>query len=169
MLALHGYGLPVRTLWEILAEAGLPASAQHAAEGAAVSLFDPCSARLNPGERQAVRTLLGAMGYTVEELSGDGSEARCCGFGGLAYAVDRDYARSIADARLEGAEHEVVTYCSNCRDVFAARGADAVHLLDLLLGHGDSGPRPCTRAGNQNRREGIYGGGYPAVPEGCGL
>ncbi len=116
-----------------------------------ISLFDPCSARYDDAARASVRTLLQRMGYEVEQMSGDGSQARCCGFGGLIYSVDQDYAREITSKRLESAHHNVVTYCSNCRDVFASQGSTAFHMLDLMLGRTEPPARPSLGQRRENR------------------
>ncbi|MGI6221535.1 MAG: pyridine nucleotide-disulfide oxidoreductase/dicluster-binding protein [Coriobacteriales bacterium] len=142
--------LDICSLWELAAEADLPAPEELFGNGE-ISLFDPCSARADAGSRLAIRKVLEKLGYKVDEMQGDGSEARCCGFGGLTYSADKDYTRSIADARLKSAEHDVVTYCSNCRDVFASHDARVLHILDVLMGRTEPTPRPSLSQRRTNR------------------
>jgi Fe-S oxidoreductase len=123
----------VTSLLEMLDRSDLPKSAVHV-EGEEISLFDPCSARLDPNVRKAARSLLTKMGYKIEEMYGNGDLARCCGFGGLIYGADPDFARKVTDVRIRQAHHDIVTYCSNCRDVFSSQGARASHILSLLMG-----------------------------------
>ena len=168
MLSAGNPDLPVTSYWEVLAETGAPLPA-HRGNGTDISLFDPCSSRLDLKARAAVRTLLTGMGYAIEEMEGDASKARCCGFGGLIYAVDQDFARSVADARIGSASHHIVTYCSNCRDVFRSQGAEAIHLLDLLLGHDKPAPLPSLGMRRTNREElraRLTGQPTPAVAQG---
>ena len=150
MLLASNPRLEIQSIWELLAETDLPAS-DELFGGGTISLYDPCSARGDAGSREGVRKTLEKLGYTVEEMQGDGSQARCCGFGGLTYAADAEYTRSIADARLKNAGHDVVTYCSNCRDVFASHGARVLHILDVLMGRTEPTPRPSLGQRRENR------------------
>ena len=150
MLLAGNPRLDICSLWELAAEADLPTFESLFGNGT-VSLFDPCSSRADAASRESMRKLLNRLGYTVEEMQGDGSEARCCGFGGLTYGVDYDYTLSITNARLSKANHDVVTYCSNCRDVFASQGARTLHILDVLMGRTEPTPRPSLGQRRANR------------------
>ena len=120
------------SLWSVLAQK-IPVSGRPA-EGLKAALFDPCSSRFNPEEQQSVRRLLAALGCRVEELPLHGRQAQCCGYGGLIYASNRDLANDIRDDRMEASDLPYVTYCVNCREVFADGGKPVWHVLDFLFG-----------------------------------
>jgi hypothetical protein len=83
--------------------------------------------------QEAVRNILTEKGYTLSELPLHGEKARCCGFGGQIHAVDRNLMDEIARHRGKASPFDYVTYCTNCRDIFAHEGKPTLHLLDLLF------------------------------------
>ena len=124
--------LPIVSLWEVMREHGLPVGVAGRFEGVTVDLFDPCASRYDEASQDAVRWTLSQVGFDFVELS-KREEARCCGYGGLIYGANPRLAEKMVDERLAASQHAVVTYCSNCRDVFAAKGKTAFHLLDLVF------------------------------------
>lgn len=125
--------IPVVTLWELIERYGLPESRPAGAAGE-IAVFDPCAARDFPSIRSAVRSLTEKAGYTVRELSFSGETAKCCGHGGLIYKANPGLAATIYKNRAFASPLDYVTYCTNCRDIFAGEGKRAYHLLDLLFG-----------------------------------
>ncbi|MDO4581280.1 MAG: heterodisulfide reductase-related iron-sulfur binding cluster [Bacillota bacterium] len=106
-----------------------------------LAVFDPCASRAYPGLQQAVRQLAQQAGYTLHELSTAGAEARCCGYGGQGAIAEPHLAEYIRERRLALSDLPYLTYCSNCRDIFALGGKQALHLLDILFDL-DDGCRP---------------------------
>jgi hypothetical protein len=84
--------------------------------------------------QRSVRILGEAAGMRLEEISASGRNALCCGWGGQVYPSHSSYAARIATARASESESDYLTYCSNCRDIFASCGKRAVHILDVLFG-----------------------------------
>lgn len=125
--------VPVKSLWDIFQERGLPDGCARG-KGAAVALYDPCSSRYLPGVQKSVRDLLAAMGYTVEELRMNRRYAQCCSYGGLISTVNPRLAKEIRDQRTSASPRDYVTYCPNCRDDFAGNGKRSWHILDLIFG-----------------------------------
>lgn len=115
-----------------------------------VRVLDPCASADAPGMQKSVRRLLQDAGYTVENGEVD---IGCCGFGGHIYNAVPELYHTFAKRRVEGKEGILATYCANCRDVFAAKGADARHVLGLLLGLEEAERRPPELdARRENRR-----------------
>ena len=141
--------LPQRMLYAELAEA-LPASVPCG--GQTVSVFDPCASREDPGAQQDVRTLLRRTGLTLEELPRCGRHAACCGYGGQIYTANPELAQTIAQRRTAMGQRPYVTYCANCRDIFAGQGKQCSHVLDVVFGLDDGlrSPPSLTRR-RQNR------------------
>ncbi|MBR7189703.1 MAG: NAD(P)-binding protein [Oscillospiraceae bacterium] len=105
------------------------------------AVFDPCAASEDADARDGVRALAERAGIRVHELSGNGERARCCGFGGHIRAANPELFEEIAQNRAYESDLPYVTYCANCRETFAARGKQAMHILDALYGL-DDGRRP---------------------------
>jgi hypothetical protein len=80
-----------------------------------------------------VRDLLREAGVPVEELKTAGGEAACCSYGGQLSIANPVMAKTVVDARTGLSPLPYVTYCTNCRDIFAKDKKPAVHLLDLLF------------------------------------
>lgn len=120
--------VPLVSLYEILAE-DPPAEGASFLERAAV--FDPCAAADDTGAKQAVRALAAAGGL---KLSDFGSDGRCCGFGGHMQLANPGLYHEITQNRVEASEDPFLVWCANCRDVFASRGKDCAHVLDVAFG-----------------------------------
>lgn len=140
--------IPVTTVYELLDPpqgAALPF--------AAAAVFDPCSSRDDPAMQQAVRRLAAAAGVQLSELPYAGEKAQCCSWGGQGYKVNPLFVRTLAKEQTELSDLPYITYCTNCRDIFSARGKDCRHILDLLCGI-NTAPRETPTASERrgNRR-----------------
>mgnify|MGYP002624245955 CR=1 FL=1 len=130
MKILKEYCSDIKTvsLYEMLDTAEAPAVDF---EGA---IFDPCSSRYEKEARAVIRSLLKKMNVSAEELPFHDEAAKCCGWGGHIYPANRILFNTIVENRISAAEYPYIVYCSNCRDVFAAKGKNCVHFLDLYFG-----------------------------------
>ncbi|WP_281680028.1 pyridine nucleotide-disulfide oxidoreductase/dicluster-binding protein [Synergistes jonesii] len=123
------------------------------AQGAEVSLFDPCSARDFPETQRNVRALLSSAGYALRPLEYEKERAKCCSWGGQISIANPPYARWLVEKRLSEGEAPYVVYCTNCRDVFADAGKPVRHILDLLFGLEREGRTPTYSKRRDNREE----------------
>jgi len=126
----HLPDIPGVFLYELMRDQGL---APSRSPGGGASVFDPCASRGEPGLQVAVRELAGRAGLVLEPLPMEGRLAQCCSYGGQVSVAHPPYARQVVQARIAEGALPYVTYCSNCRDLFAAAGKPARHILDLLL------------------------------------
>jgi len=122
------------SLWEVLRDVGLPDGAAGSGGGRRVTVHDACTARYQTGVQLAIRELVDACGYEVDELEMSRERTECCGFGGLMLYANPEMGDLVADRRVDESDADFVAYCSMCRDRFAARGKRSVHVLDLLFG-----------------------------------
>ena len=122
------------SLWEVLRDVGLPDGAAGSGGGRRVAVHDACTARYQTGVQSAIRELVAACGYEVDELEMSRELTECCGFGGLMLYANPEMGDLVADRRIHEGDADFVAYCSMCRDRFAARGKRTVHILDLLFG-----------------------------------
>ncbi len=143
------------SLWEVLRDAGLPDGAAGSGGGRRVAVHDSCTARYQTSVQAAVRDVLAACGYEVEELEMSYERTQCCGFGGLMLYANPEMGDVVARRRVRESDADFVAYCSMCRDRFAAKGKPTAHVLDLLFGDdfaeraGRLGPVLTQRAGQR--------------------
>lgn len=133
MFGEHAREITVVSLWDIMQKNQLPDGATNG-NGATVAVYDPCSSRYSPDAQNSIRDLLKSLNYQVEELSFHGKYARCCSFGGLIAPINPDLAKKIVEQRINASPSNYVTYCVNCRDIFAGQGKPTWHILDMLFG-----------------------------------
>lgn len=151
MLGRHAPEIAARSLWEALLAVGLPDGAR-ALSTEPVAVHDPCTSRYLPQARQAVRSILQAVGQPVEELDLSAERTECCGYGGHMDAVDAPLAREVAGRRVARTGRELLAFCAMCRDQLSRQGTPARHLLEALFPDSpDSGarlaPEPLVRSG----------------------
>jgi Fe-S oxidoreductase len=108
------------------------------------SIHDPCSARDQTNIQNSVRTLAERAGYTIEEHAHTRENTHCCGMGGMVFLANAEVGSSKANRTIRESDHDIVTYCATCRDIFAGQGKHSVHLLDLLFNQNlsDQAARP---------------------------
>lgn len=117
-------------------------------------VFDPCAARDMTETQNSVRALVKDMGIDPIPLAHEKHAALCCSFGGHTAIADPHYTAYAADSRIKEGDGTFITYCANCRDVFASRGKPAVHILDLVFGWDAAGrPAPTISQRWENRRK----------------
>ena len=128
----YGGDLAVRTVYEVLAENGMP-KARPMDE--VVTIHDPCVVRFDGAVHSAVRELAGGLGLAVEEMAHRGEKTLCCGEGGSVRFLLPELARRWCAGRNgEAGGRRIITYCAGCADMLSA-GAPTDHILDLLF-HG---------------------------------
>lgn len=138
-------------LFERMAESGFVPRRQL--QGMSFSVFDPCTSRHELPMQQAVRELTRRAGVIPEALPAEGENARCCSWGGHISTANPPLAAKQTKTCIEQSGFPYITYCANCRDIFADEGKPCIHLLDLLFDLNDaSRPAPgCTERRNNRR------------------
>jgi len=126
----------IQSLWDVLDTFDL-SPAPQAGKPPVVAVHDPCTSRHEDHVHTSVRSILGKLGYEIEELPLSGHLTECCGFGGLMYFANRELAERVIQRRIAESPRPYVAYCSMCRDYYGARGKPTWHLLDLIFGAGD--------------------------------
>lgn len=141
--------IAVRSLYGVVHDLGI---AREGTDGGTVSVFDPCSSRYDPDMQASVRNIVRDAGFTVEELPVRGSKAACCGYGGHVYIAKPELPGKMAERRIALSDNPYITYCTNCRDIFAAKGKPTRHILDVVLGKTDENrPAPSLSDRRRNR------------------
>jgi Fe-S oxidoreductase len=101
--------------------------------GPAMVLTDPCTARHDQPTRNAVRSLLQAVGQPLGPLEMIEELTECCGYGGLMENAAPATAKKVREARVSQTDCGFITYCAMCREQLARTGRPVVHLLDILF------------------------------------
>jgi Fe-S oxidoreductase len=125
-------GLRTRSLYEVMAETGLPEGINRGPLET-FNIHDSCGARQFPEIHEAVRHLLKDLGHHFAEMPHNRDTSICCGSGGMAPAVAPALVQEMTEARLKEAGFDLVTYCASCRARLAAAGHPSLHLLELLF------------------------------------
>jgi hypothetical protein len=114
---------------------------------AEAAVFDPCAARDDDRMQSGVRDLAVRAGTALEELS---EPNRCCGHGGHMRVANPTLFDEIAQHRAEASARPYVVYCANCREVFASRGKQCAHILDMVFGLDPDAPVPSLQEKRDN-------------------
>ncbi|MBP1765097.1 MAG: gltA: glutamate synthase homotetrameric, partial [Firmicutes bacterium] len=149
--------LPVKSVWEIMDQIGLPDRAGEISGLSPLAIHDSCTARYKADVQNSVRNLAGKLGCQVEELPLNRDKTTCCSYGGLMFHANREVADKVIRRRVSESESDYLTYCIMCRDNFAGQGKRAHHLLDLIFAEdndykaGQKGPGYSQRQENRER------------------
>ncbi len=127
-LAMNSEGIAVTSIYQVLAESeGKPARPERGV----VSVHDPCTARFNRYQQQAVRRLIEQRGYQIKELPFHGARTRCCGQGGMVEARIPGTVNKEASVIGEKTAVPLITSCAACCDALS-QVAEVAHIADLL-------------------------------------
>jgi Fe-S oxidoreductase len=121
-------------------------------EDLTASVFDPCASRHEPAVQQTIRDLATKAGFKLDSLSLEGKLASCCSYGGQVAVAYPPYADNMVKKTIDQSENPYITYCANCRDIFAAAKKPAWHILDILFGLDDANRTPPTVTERRNNR-----------------
>ncbi len=121
------------SLWELFEQLGLPQGAPQGKDRV-VAIHDPCTTRYESHIQDSVRSLVGRLGYRVEELPLSREKTTCCSYGGVMWLANPELAQEVVERRISASPADYLTYCAMCRDFFANHGKRTLHLLDLVFG-----------------------------------
>lgn len=156
ILRKHGSAFEVTSVYEVLLDgqgSGVkgqktealdvnPAPCPLTLDPAVVVIHDPCPARFDHAQQQAVRTLATAAGYSIEEIPSHGAVTRCCGQGGMVEGcvpgTVKKESRLIA---TESGGRSVISSCGACCETLAPATPTA-HIADLVTGTGSFTTQP---------------------------
>lgn len=137
-------------LYDLMLKSKVPISVDGSGE--IVSVFDPCSSREEPHLQKVIRQLTQKSGFRLNPLPMEGKLANCCSWGGQVSIANPYYTRQVVKKRIRQNDNPYITYCINCRDIFAAAKKPVYHILDILFGLHDSGRIPPTVTKRRNNR-----------------
>jgi Fe-S oxidoreductase len=121
-----------RFIYNLIEETGTDPAADYS--GRIASVYDPCASRYEKDLQNTVRNLSKKAGFQLEPLSMEGIMAECCSFGGQVSIAHPPYADHMIQKRINQNKNPFITYCSNCRDIFAKAGKPSLHIFDVIFG-----------------------------------
>jgi hypothetical protein len=126
----YGKGLTVKTVYEFVAQNGLPSKEQV---NQTISIHDPCAVRFEEQIHIAVRELVVKQGLTIEEMPHCRETAYCCGEGGAVECVSFDLSSNWGILRKnETHSGMTIAYCAGCVHHLNLITPTS-HILDLLF------------------------------------
>ena len=126
----YGGELKVKTVYEVLAENGLPKTGNISSN---VTIHDPCVVRFESPIQDAVRGLVEKKRLAIQEMSHNRHTTLCCGEGGAIGLLSPDLAKTWAALRMEEAQgRRMITYCAGCVNHLNPISPTS-HVLDLLF------------------------------------
>ncbi len=98
-----------------------------------IAYHDPCHLGRHAGVYDAPRQLIGSIpGATLVEMTNNREQSRCCGGGGGVRSAYPEVARSIASARLDEMEADIlVTACPFCVTNLKAATGENMNIMDI--------------------------------------
>lgn len=138
------------TLYELFLEWGI--SPVMNGQGEAISVFDPCASRGEPELQHAIRNLASQSGYSLQPLALEGKLAQCCSWGGQVAIANPRFTNEVVKIRVRQNSNPYITYCSNCRDIFALAEKPVYHMLDIIFGLNTSARKSPTLTERRNNR-----------------
>ncbi len=145
--------MPLESLWTLLDRVGLPDGSWLSEAPTKLAVHDSCTTRYDAEIHSSVRSLLGKLGYQVEELPLNREKTVCCGYGGLMLYANKEVAHKVIDRRIKESELDYLAYCAMCRDNFVSQGKRSYHLLDLIFGNNGKNLAEQTGPGYSERQE----------------
>lgn len=146
ILQKYGEAFDVVSAYELLSTELKTQTKEGKEQKTVVSIHDPCTARFDYTQQQAVRTLVQSCGYQIEELPEHGCSTRCCGQGGMVEgSVPGTIKRESRILAAEAGGRPVISSCAACCETLSPNTLTA-HVADLLTGNTDFSTKPVSSA-----------------------
>jgi len=130
---LHGESIKVKTVYEVLAEKGLPDTSSVCGT---VTIHDPCAVRFEGQIHAAVRQIISRKGLVIEEMEHAAEKTLCCGEGGAVGCLSPELPeRWTCLRKSEAGEKMILTYCAGCVNLLG-KVSPTSHILDLIFDPG---------------------------------
>lgn len=126
-------GIEVRSIWPVIDEY-FPEQKLGILGGEEMMLHDPCAARNNENDHEAVRSIMQKLGIKVVEFENSRKKTLCCGKLNMTMALDRDKGMAILEKRSAQCKtQKVASYCASCVHSFDMAGKQGMYISELML------------------------------------
>jgi Fe-S oxidoreductase len=132
----HSKNVRVRSLWEVMAELGVPEEKKGIGKNVDVqfAIHDPCPTRKEAEIHKSVRNILKELGFSTIEFENCKENTSCCGRGGMVGVTNNKLATEQMKKRAEQTEaSHILSYCQSCVEAMIIGGKKSVHILDLVF------------------------------------
>ncbi|MFA4920020.1 MAG: VTT domain-containing protein [Thermodesulfovibrionales bacterium] len=126
----YGGKLSVKTVYEFIAENGLPDTGK--AEGV-IAIHDPCALRFEESVHSAIRNIATKKNLIIEEMPHARGKTLCCGEGGSVGFLSPDLAGNWGLLRKKETNgNRILTYCAGCANYLNSITPTS-HIVDLIF------------------------------------
>lgn len=126
-------GVEVISIWPIIDEF-FPQKKLGMLRGETMMIHDPCSARRNEADHEAVRSIMNKLGIKVIEFENNRKRTMCCGKINMTMALNKELGMSILKKRVsECSTDKVASYCASCVHSFGMAEKKGMYISELLI------------------------------------
>lgn len=126
-------GMDVKSIWPVIDEF-FPKEKLGMLYGQEMMLHDPCTARNNEKDHEAVRSIMHKLGIKVVEFENNRKKTLCCGKINMTMALNQEKGISILKKRVaECKTHKVASYCASCVHSFGMAEKQGIYISELML------------------------------------
>ena len=126
-------GFEVKSIWPLIDEC-LPREKFEIHSGKTMMIHDPCTARNNTADHEAVRNIMRKLGIDVLEFENNREKTLCCGKINMTMALDNEKGMKLLEKRASQCKtSDVVSYCASCVHSFGLAGKNGIHVAELII------------------------------------
>lgn len=126
-------GMDVISIWPIIDEY-FPQDKKDIYDGDEMMIHDPCTARNNTLDQDAVRSIVRKLGINAVEFENNRKSTLCCGKINMTMALDPQKGMKILEKRIsQCSSPKIVSYCASCVQSFEMGGCQGFYISHLLL------------------------------------
>ena len=130
---LGNEGFEVKSIWPLIDEY-FPSEKSGIHAGKAMMIHDPCTARNNIADHEAVRSIMKKLGIEVLEFENNREKTLCCGKINMTMALDNEKGMKLLEKRTSQCNSsDVVSYCASCVHSFGLAGKNGIHVAELII------------------------------------
>ncbi|WP_028828918.1 (Fe-S)-binding protein [Proteocatella sphenisci] len=126
-------GMDVVSIWPLIDEY-FPQNKKNIYAGDHMMIHDPCTARHNVLDHEAVRSIMNKLGINVLEFENNKKNTLCCGKMNMTMALNPEKGMRILEKRVsQCTSPKVVSYCASCVHSFGMGGCQGMYVSELFL------------------------------------
>lgn len=126
-------GFKVESIWPVVDEY-FPEEKLNIYDQEQITIHDPCTARNNVKDHDAVRSIMNKMGISVVEFDNSRTKTLCCGKINMTMALNPEKGIRILEKRVSQCKTDkIASYCASCVHSFGMAGKQGFYISELLL------------------------------------
>ena len=130
---LGDQGMNVVSIWPLI-DKHFPPDMKDIYGGEEMMVHDPCTARKNVSDHDAVRSIMNKLGINIHEFEISRENTLCCGKINMTMALEPEKGMKILEKRVsQCSSPKVVSYCASCVHSFGMGGCDGIYVSELFI------------------------------------